>query len=1025
MQCNLILAGVGGQGILTIAEAISRAALHRGLHVKQSEVHGMSQRGGAVQAHVRVADRPIDSDLIPNGEADLILAVEPLEALRYVNYLRECGVIVSSSVPFSNIPNYPPVENVLDRVGGFGEHVLIDAPKLAKAAGSARAENVVMLGAGTLFLDLPLADFERLIAETFAAKGERVVEVNRRALRIGRRAAAMFVESLRRGRSSRETRRALDAWPMDRLALLASAEEPAPVPESEDATLPEDACAAIDAILWSAHDDGRDQLLEHEIYRIIESAGAITPPVHRFVPANGTLTDLDLTAFPGDRIALKIVSPRIIHKSDVGGVVFVANRPDAVRAEIDRLLRLHQAGGRRVDGVLVVEFVESAQRGLGGELFVGLRQTREFGPVIAAGMGGVDTEFLAAAMRPGLAVAKASAMHTSPEDFFRAFEGTTAYDTLSGQARGHERLVSDGELRRCFRAFLAIARRYGVDGPGGRCVQELEVNPFGFRHQGLVPLDGRGRLGPPIRTPRPRPLEQAASLLEPKSIAVVGVSATRRNFGRVILDNIRECGFPPEHLHVIKEGTSEIDGVACVPSVFHLPEKVDLLVASIDADQTTALVDDVLCANEKSDACSSIILIPGGMGEKSGTESVHERLRQAVEKTRTAHRRAPVLLGGNCMGVRSAPGRFDTFFVPKEKLDARRNAPAKRCAIVSQSGAFLITRLSNLEYLDPALAVSIGNQVDLTVSDMLRVIARRDDIDCIGVYVEGFNDLDGLSFLDAVQEAIAAGKVVVFYKAGRTRAGRDAAQGHTASLAGDYDICQAAVAAAGAIVTDTFKEFEQLLELATDLHAKQVHGKRVGAISNAGYEAVGMADAVKGARYELAMPALDSDTRERLRHVLRLHHLDRLVDAKNPLDLTPMADDAAYEDCIRTMLLAETVDCLIVGCVPMTPALRTTSAEIRQAESLAFRIPRLFVASTKPIVFVVDCAGPYDDFARAVRASGVPLFRSADQAVRSVGRYLDFRCKQGASSAASDSPPTTPSEAIEPESARDHAGAPA
>ena len=991
MQFNLILAGVGGQGVLTIAEGISRTAMHCGYHVKQSELHGMSQRGGAVQAHVRFADHAIDSDLIPLGEADMILAVEPLEALRQVAYRRESGVIVSSSVPFLNIASYPPLENVLERVARLGEHVLIDAPKLAKAAGSARAENTVMLGAATQFMNLPFAEFERLITDVFREKGERMVEGNHRALRIGRRAAEIFVERLRHGQTSRSIRQSMDAMPMDQLSTMGAGDGPPPTFDFEAATLSDSMAATIDAILQQANATEGKQLFEHQVYRIIEVAGAITSPVHQFVPAAGTITDAELARFVGDRVALKIVSPNIVHKSEVDGVAFVSNHPEIVRNEIERLQREHGACGQRIDGVLVVEFFESDQQGLGSELFVGIRQTDEFGPVVAAGLGGVDTEYLAATMRPGLAVAKASAMTTSPEEFFRLFQQTAAYGVLGGQARGHKRVVGDGELIRCFRAFIAIARRYCTQSVNDICVEELEVNPFAFRHQRLVPLDGRGRLGPLVHVATPRPLEQVASMLEPRSIAVVGVSATRANFGRVVLDNIRDCGFVSEHLYVIKDGLKQIDGVRCVPSVAQLPEKIDLLVATIGANHTPALVHEVLLANEKADVCSSVILIPGGMGEKQGTENVQQLVRNAIENARLENRRTPVFLGGNCMGVRSRPGRFDTFFIPKEKLDPRRDAPARRCAIISQSGAFLITRLSNIEFLDPTFAISVGNQVDLTVSDVLRVVARRHDIDCIGVYVEGFNDLDGLAFLDAVEEAVGDGKVVVFYKAGRTKAGRDAAQGHTASLAGDYDLCQAAVAAAGGIVTDTFKEFEQLLELATDLHHKDVDGKRIGAMSNAGYEAVGMADAVKGARYELEMPTLTSSTRERLQQALEKHGLQGLVDAKNPLDLTPMANDEAYEDCIRPMLEADEVDALIVGCVPMTPSLLTTTAEISCPDSLVVRIPKLFAQYAKPLAFVVDCAGPYDAFARAVRASGVPVFRTADQAIRSVGRYIDFR----------------------------------
>ncbi|NOX59311.1 MAG: indolepyruvate oxidoreductase subunit beta [Planctomycetes bacterium] len=990
MEFNILLAGVGGQGILTITHAISHVAMQRGYHVKQSEEHGMSQRGGAVQTHLRLADHPISSDLIPLGQADLLLAVEPLELLRYSEYLSDGGTAISNSVPVANIDNYPPIDNVLDRIARLGQHVLIQAQRLAKVAGSPRAENMVMLGAAVRFMEFPPEDFARHIAEIFASKGERVVATNRRALLMGFHGAALFRDALRRGQTSRSIRKWMALLPPDQLANLADRTTAKGLRQNAF-EIPTESLDRIKTILLEARMKGRDQLFEQEVYEIIDLAGAIAPPRHHFVRSGEDITDDAINSFPSERIVMKIVSPQIVHKSDAGGIVIVPKDPDKVRTEIDNLIAAQSKHADQIEGVLLVELVEHAQRGMGSELFVGIRQTREFGPVIAAGLGGVDTEYMAERLKSGIAVAKAPAIDTSPEAFFELFKKTAAYEILSGNVRGRERVVGDGELLHCFQAFIAIARQFCLDGYKGLCIEELEVNPFAFRRQQMVPLDGRGRLGRPMHAPRARPLERVTQLLEPRSIAVVGVSSKRNNFGRIILNNTQACGFPKNHLYVIKENEESIDGVPCYPSVSQLPERVDLLVAATSATRVPELVEEVLATDSPDTGCASVILIPGGLGEKEGTQDVQRHLRVAIEDKRCEKDGAPVFLGGNCMGVRSRPGSYDTFFIPKTKLDPRRDAQPKRAAIISQSGAFIITRQSNLEFIDPQFSISVGNQVDLTVSDMLNALSKRDDLDCVGVYVEGFNDLDGLQFLRAVEQATNHGKVVVFYKAGRTHAGRSAAQGHTASVAGDYDVCQAAVTAAGAIVVDTFKEFEQVLELATDLHAKHVGGTRLGIISNAGYETVGMADTISGTRYEVEVGWLAEKTRVRLGEVLAKHELDSLVDPSNPLDLTPMASDAVYEDCIRAMLADDHVDAVIVGCVPMTPSLLTTPEEIESPDSIAARIPALFAQSDKPIVFVVDSMEPYNALARAVRSAGVPVFRSADQAVRSVGRYLGHR----------------------------------
>jgi indolepyruvate ferredoxin oxidoreductase beta subunit len=218
MEINLILSGVGGQGILTIAQALSLAAISRGWRVKQAEVHGMAQRGGGVQSHLRISDKPIHSDLIPLGQADMILSVEPLEVLRYVQYLSKDGVIVSNSTPFINIPNYPPVAETLERVGSIARHVLINADALAKSAGSVRASNIVMVGAASGFLAFDPEELEAAVTRMFERKGEKIVSINRTAFRYGRQAAAAYEAGMSSGRTGQEVRQWLDALEPEELA---------------------------------------------------------------------------------------------------------------------------------------------------------------------------------------------------------------------------------------------------------------------------------------------------------------------------------------------------------------------------------------------------------------------------------------------------------------------------------------------------------------------------------------------------------------------------------------------------------------------------------------------------------------------------------------------------------------------------------------------------------------------------------------------------------------------------------------
>ncbi|MCQ2607088.1 MAG: indolepyruvate oxidoreductase subunit beta [Bacteroidales bacterium] len=182
---NIILSGVGGQGILTIASIIDLAAMHSGLNVKQAEVHGMSQRGGDVQSNLRISDEEIYSDLIPKGKADIILSMEPLEALRYLPYLQKDGIIITASAPFKNIPNYPDENQVIDAIKNSGfKHIIIDSEEIAKNL-SARSLNVVIAGAVAPIIGIDSNVMKDSVKELFAAKGEEIVAMNVKAFETG------------------------------------------------------------------------------------------------------------------------------------------------------------------------------------------------------------------------------------------------------------------------------------------------------------------------------------------------------------------------------------------------------------------------------------------------------------------------------------------------------------------------------------------------------------------------------------------------------------------------------------------------------------------------------------------------------------------------------------------------------------------------------------------------------------------------------------------------------------------------
>lgn len=186
MKSDIILSGVGGQGILSIAATIGMAALENNLQLKQSEVHGMSQRGGAVQSHLRISEKEIASDLIPLGKADLIISVEPMESLRYLPWLSENGWLVTNTTPFVNITTYPDMKELLAEIEKLPHHIAINADEIARQVKSPRSSNMVMLGAASPFLNISYTSLEIGIKKIFSRKGEKIVQLNIDALKAGR-----------------------------------------------------------------------------------------------------------------------------------------------------------------------------------------------------------------------------------------------------------------------------------------------------------------------------------------------------------------------------------------------------------------------------------------------------------------------------------------------------------------------------------------------------------------------------------------------------------------------------------------------------------------------------------------------------------------------------------------------------------------------------------------------------------------------------------------------------------------------
>jgi len=749
----------------------------------------------------------------------------------------------------------------------------------------------------------------------------------------------------------------------------------------------------LGAIVAAAAAEGRDALTEPEGVEILGLMGLRVPVS---LAVRGSSEVARLASVPGDRVVVKVVSPEILHKTEAGGVAMVDNEPEAIRAAIADMEG--RFGSYRVDGYTINEYVRFEPR-LGHEIIVGYRFARDFGPLVSFGPGGIYTEFLAKSFKPGAATLFLSPDGASRDSVRAALRGNAVRELLCGGLRGTKATIDEERLVDLVWAFVEAAPAFARAG-----ITELEVNPFvvvrGADGSGsVVALDALAKLGRIAgdelslapdgsvvnRAQASRPVDKIDRLLRPASAAVIGVSEKGMNNGRIILRNLIDNGFDRSRLYVVKPGCAEVDGVRCVPDVASLPERVDLFVLSIPAAQTPGCIAE-LAERDKAEA---VIVIPGGLEEKSGTEAIVGRMRDALAASRGTKGRGPILNGGNCLGIRSVPGRYNTLFIPEYKLPMP-SGQVDPVAFISQSGAFAISRVSKHPDVNPKYLVTCGNQMDVTVGDYLERLADDEAIMLYAVYVEGFKPLDGMRTLRAVRRIAASGRRVVFYRAGRTAAGAAASASHTASIAGDYPVTRALLRQAGAAVVESLDDFDDALTLFTAFVGKRP-GPRLGAVSNAGFECVAMADNL-GA---MTLAELSAGTNERLAKVIEAAKVGEIVDIHNPLDITPTGDDDAYVRSFEAIIDDGGVDVGLVGLVPLSGNINTLAAgsahgeDVSRPGALPERLAELFRRSAKSWVVVVDSGELYDPLARELSRRGVPTFRTADRALRMLNLWLE------------------------------------
>jgi len=476
---------------------------------------------------------------------------------------------------------------------------------------------------------------------------------------------------------------------------------------------------------------------------------------------------------------------------------------------------------------------------------------------------------------------------------------------------------------------------------------------------------------------------QDDSFLRPRRIALAGVSAKAGSVGGVILENLRQSALTEEGLLVIKPDVESFAGVRCVPDVAALADHpVDILILALPANHCVSMIEQ-LCAQGAGAAV--VYIVAGGIGDGADNSGFGERLSGLIASRRQAGQWCPAIVGPNGLGMLLSPLKLNSLFIPQSKLNVKF-VPDSDVALISQSGAFLITRLSRHSNLSLKYGFSIGNQLDMKLSDFMALIARDKSVRVLGIYVEGFVGGDVCAVAKLVEEFRAENRHVIIYKGGRSQLGQAAARSHTGAMTGDYHVQKRLLHKAGAILTESFNQFNAVLKWMAAYPDLRTLGT-LAIVTNAGYETVGSVDTL-GDNDPGRLYKLSEENRTALGEVLGCHGMQGLVAAANPLDLTPMADEAVYFDCVKAMLEFG-AGVVMLGLVPLSEHLDTQ--KMNQAEEFASRLKTLAQLHGRLIGIVIDAGVPYQGYKAVFERQGFPVFDGMDMGVLGINVLKNSR----------------------------------
>lgn len=752
-------------------------------------------------------------------------------------------------------------------------------------------------------------------------------------------------------------------------------------------------------ILSRAHSQGRTKLLENEAYELLDIWGIKTP---KFIVISNHIDlekDLEISkenleivkkAF-GKKLVLKILSPDIVHKTEVGGIKIIDNDSFEIKKNYKNMLEEVRSKVPDVNifGVMISNFIKPKF-----ELIVSILNDPQFGPVFSVGLGGIYTELF-----------KDIVMGVAPVTFEKlknlikklkchpilyGYRGSKiineekllstlmAINQLSifsldfNGKRSNDKKVSDNSNEK--NLISDIERFSDNTNFSDYIIDEFEINPLAITKGGeLVAIDCICRFHKktsydikPFESPN---LTNIEKFFEPKTIAVVGASEVENRPGTIIYkslkkasNSLKESSF--KKVFPVNLKRDYIFDDKCYKSIKEIKEHVDLTILVIPAKYSYEIIKDAV-----ESKVSAIIIISGGFREsgKLGIE-LEDKIKFEIKDTKTR------VLGPNCLGIYFAPNNLSSFFLPSEKMNIPKREK-NELSILSQSGAISVNLMHLLPNVGVRSIVSFGNMADVDVTDLIAYFNKDKGTKVIALYIEGFKN--GRKFYEVAKNL---GKPLIVLKGGKVEEVKEATISHVGAMAGDYDIVKTVFGDANVINAEDSQQFFEYCKIFTLLDEKRVEGNKIAVLSNSGGLGILGADGIKNSR--LSLTKYSKNTISKIKNIVR-----GFLTVSNPTDIGTDATDMDYIEVAKYICDDREVSALV-----LLPGFEPPPIEIPR---LIKNIGKICKQTKKPIVVAFTQTEDRIKFANQLESKNVPVFHSPERAVKALGKYINYYYQTG------------------------------